>query len=140
VRPTFRPRRLEDVNRAYTDALARGFPTAPFDGEPEPETLQCRNDLDRTNWLGLLIKCQAVVATSVAMDIPEIADAPVDPPFRCTSNRMYAPSYRDSVDRLFALFDMVASAQANNWRMKDLVAAAQSNEDLRAIDLNEGWP
>lgn len=133
TRPSFRPRKLEEVNRAYEAFLQLGFPTADFAGQPEPETLQCRNELDRTNWIGLILKCQYAISLGAG-------ELPIDPPIRCTSNRMYAPSYSDAAGRMFALLGLVGEAQANNWRMKDLVQAAESGEALNAIDLTEGWP
>lgn len=133
-RATWKPRCLEGVNRAYTAYLAQGFATADFDGQPEPETLQCRNELDRTNWIGLLIECQAnIAALNGAGSIPS-------PGIRCSSNRMYVVTYDDAAARMFALLGQVQAAQANWWRLKDDVAAAETNAALRAIDLTEGWP
>lgn len=132
-RPSFRPRKLEEVNWAYDAVLAAGFATADFDGQPEPETLQCRNELDRTNWIGLILKCQFAMSQGGS-------DLPIDPPIRCTSNRMYAVSYAEAFGRMLALLQVVGDAQANWWRLKDLVASAESGEALNAIDLTEGWP
>jgi hypothetical protein len=133
-RPTFRARRRLDIDAAYASILAAGFATAEFDGQPEPETLQCRDELDRTNWIGLVIQCQAAIALGAG-------DAMIPSPgLRCTSNRMYVISFSDAVTRMFALLSQVQSAQANWWRLKDLCTAAETAEDLNAIDLAEGWP
>jgi hypothetical protein len=129
----YRARRVEQVNRRYDAYLAAGFPTADFDGQPEPETLQCRHELDRTNWLGLLIKCLAARDAGAG-------DVPMDPPIRCTSNRMYAVTYTDALARMFVLLDQAGAAQANWWRLKDLVRDCERREDLARIDLEEGWP
>lgn len=132
-RPTFADRRILDVTRAYEAVLAQGFATADFDGQPEPETLQCRDELDRTNWLGLVFKCQFAIQAGAG-------DAPIDPPIRCTSNRMYAVTYNDALARMLVLLGQVGAAQANWWRLKDMVRGAISNLALNAIDLTEGWP
>lgn len=132
-RASFRPRRLEEVSRAYDDVLAQGFPTADFAGQPEPETLQCRNETDRTNWIGLILECQFALAQGQGdEDIPA-------PGLRCTSNRMYVITYNDALSRMLSLLGAVQQAQANWWRLKDLVRAAETGEGLNAIDLTEGW-
>jgi hypothetical protein len=133
TRPAWRARRLLDVNAAYEDVLARGFATATFAGQPEAETLQCRNEMDRTNWLGLVIKCQFAIQALAG-------GAPIDPPIRCTSNRMYAVTYDDALARMLVLLGQVGAAQANWWRLKDAVRAAQTGEALNALDLTQGWP
>jgi hypothetical protein len=129
-RPTFRARKLEEVNRAYAEFLAGGFPCVL---EGVAETLQCRNELDRTNWLTLIGICNEAIDQGAG-------DLPIPAPIRCTSNRFYALSFNDTLELMKALRAWAAAAQGNNWRMKDLVASAESNEDLRAVDLTEGWP
>lgn len=129
----WRKGRLEKIDARYEAYLAAGFATADFEGQPEPETLQCRNVLDRTNWLGLLFKCLA------ARDM-DLGEVPIDPPLRCTSNRMYAVTHADALNRMFVLLDQVPAAQANWWRLKDLARSAETRADLDAIDLEAGWP
>lgn len=129
----FRALRLRDVDARYQRCLGAGFVTAPFEGQPEPETLQCRNEHDRTNWLGLLIKCLS------ARDMGA-GDLPMDPPLRCTSNRMYAVTHNDALERMFVLLDQAARAQANWWRLKDAVRDCPTRAGLADIDLEQGWP
>jgi hypothetical protein len=136
-----RRRKIERADLAYEAYLAKGFPTADFEDQPEPETLQCRNELDRTNWIGLLIKAQAVAVIASEAEDPEAVMAqPCDPPIRCTSNRMYRPSWASVLARMYALLDQAASAQANWWRLKDLCRTVTTGEALEAIDMTEGWP
>ncbi|RAK52136.1 hypothetical protein DJ018_13350 [Phenylobacterium deserti] len=130
----FRRRKLAEVNAAYAEYLAKGFPTAPFEGEPEPETLQCRHDTDRTNWISLQIAC---FATRDAGLEGELIPAPG---IRCTSNRMYRITYGDALARLWVLFDQANAAQANFWRLKDAVRDCPTRQALNDIDLSEGWP
>lgn len=126
-------RKVGEIDAKYAEVLARGFATADFEGQPEPETLQCRNELDRTNWFGLLIK-------SLAARDEGFGDVPISPPIRCTSNRMYAVTYDDAIARMFALLDVVGAAQANWWRLKDEARAVEKRTDLDLIDLSAGWP
>lgn len=126
-------RRIAQVNAAYDRYLERGFPTADFDGQPESETLQCRNELDRTNWMGLLIKC-------LALRDEGYGEAPIDPPIRCTSNRMYAVTVNDCIARMFALLELVGAAQSRWWALKDAVRDCPTRQGLAEIDLEAGWP
>lgn len=134
-----RARRLADVNAKYADVLAAGFPTATLSGQPEPETLQCRNELDRTNWLGLVVKCQYAMGLG-AGDV--LAAGTV---IRCTSNRMYALTPNEAYGRMLALLNQADIAQRNWWRLKDLVRAVEADRPtdgarfLAAIDLDAGW-
>jgi hypothetical protein len=121
------------ITPRYDAYLAQGFATADFDGQPEPETLQCRNELDRTNWIGLVIKCQAAVSLGAG-------DLPIDVPIRCTSNRMYVVTYADALGRMFDLLNKVGLAQANWWRLKDEARSKTDWRELEQIDLEEGWP
>lgn len=133
-----RARRLAEVNARYAEVLGAGFPTAALAGEPAPETLQCRNELDRTNWIGLLLKCQAAIAQGAGLLVMDI-------PIRTTANRNYFVTYNDAQARMFVLLQQAAVAQANWWRLKDAVRAveAETRADaarfLQAIDLNAGW-
>ena len=129
----FIDRKIGQIDAAYADYLSRGFPTADFEDQPEPETLQCRNEHDRTNWLALLLKCQAASALGAGA-------VPCDPPLRCSSNRMYAVSYDDAQARLWALFAQAAGAQANWWALKDATRACEKREDLELIDITGGYP
>lgn len=136
-----RERRVLDADRAYAAVLAKGFPTSDFEGQPEPETLQCRNELDRTNWIGLLIKAQAVALIASEAEDPEaVMSQPCDPPIRCSSNRMYRPSWSSVIARMYALLDQAALAQANWWRLKDECRTVTTREALEAVDMTQGWP
>jgi hypothetical protein len=134
-----RARRLADVNAKYAEVLSAGFPTATLTNQPEAETLQCRNELDRTNWLGLVVKCQYAISLG-AGDV--LAAGTV---IRCTSNRMYALTPNEAYGRMLALLNQADIAQRNWWRLKDLVRAVEADRPtdgarfLAAIDLEAGW-
>lgn len=129
-----RERRILEIDARYDAFLAAGFPTGDFEGQPEPERLQCRTELDRTNWLGLVVKCQL----AIAQDYGDVLEAGTV--IRCTSNRMYAITPNDALLRMAGLLNDVDLAQRNWWRLKDLARSAGTREALNAIDLDEGWP
>jgi hypothetical protein len=129
-----RKRRIGDADRAYEAYLARGFPTADFVGQPEPETLQCRHELDRTNWLGLVMMCQLAIAAGLGDDL---AAGTI---IRCTSNREYAITPNDALARMVALLGLADLAQRNWWRLKDECRSVTTTQALEAIDMGAGWP
>jgi hypothetical protein len=129
-RPTFSPRKLEEIDRAYAAFIEPGFPVT-FEGQSE--TLQAR-DQDKANWLYLQAKClRAAEAGAGDFQLPE-------PGIRCTSNNFIRPTVNETLAILDALGTWSEAALSNYWRMKDLVRDALTNADLRAIDLTEGWP
>lgn len=135
MRPLHRARTLERVNAAYDRFLGLGFLTAPFEGQPEPERLQCRNELDRTNWLGLVVKCQ--YAAGIGMGDVLAAGTRL----RCSSNRMYDVTPNDAYGRMLVLLDQADQAQQTWWDLKDQVRSAATADELNAIEagLGEAW-
>lgn len=129
----WRDRRGGELIAAYQAYLDRGFPTAAFEGQPEPETLQCRDETDQIRWMGLLLKCQAALGAGEA-------ETPIDPPIRCTSNRSYVVTYAEAGARMMALLQSYGLALKNLWRLKDAIAACRYRDELNQIDVTEGWP
>lgn len=129
----YRDRRLEELEARYRKRLKEGFATATFDGQPETETLQCRDETDQIRWVGLLLKCQAASALGAGAE-------PIDPPIRCTSNREYAVSHDDAQARMWALLAAYAASLKTLWRLKDAIRSAPTLAALNAVDLEEGWP
>lgn len=128
----FRARKLGQIDAAYARRLRLGFATADFDGQPEPETLQCRDATDQIRWIGLLLKCQAAIARGGG-------SLPIDPPIRCTSNREYAVSHEDAQARMFALLNAYAATLKHYWSLKDQARSVTRRSELDLIDL-EAWP
>jgi hypothetical protein len=126
-----RQRKIErDIDPTYEAFLAGGYPLEDYPGE----TLQCRTELDRTNWLALKDICaEAVGAGFGDADIPE-------PGIRCTSNLFVRPTFAETLALMQALRTWAMAAQANWWRLKDLARSAATRESLEAIDLTQGWP
>ena len=130
MRATFAPRRLDEATQAYVEFLSGGMPCVLAGVS---ETLQCRNELDRTNWLTLIGICNEAIALGAGA-------FPIPVAIRCTSNRSYTLSYTDTLILMKNLRAWAAGAQANWWRLKDLVATVASGEDLNTINLDGGWP
>lgn len=123
-----RDRRIAEADRAYAAFLAGGF---PIEGG---ETLQCRNELDRTNWLTLKDICFEAIAVELGGElIPE-------PGIRCTSNLFIRPTFAETFALMQALRTWAMQAQANWWRLKDECRSVTSREALEAVDMTEGWP
>lgn len=114
---------------AYAAALAVGYPKT-FDGVAE--TLQCRNEHDRTNWFGVIEKCKVAAGLG-------FGDAPMSPPLRCTSNRKYTVSHNEAYAIMLEILDWAAAVMGHNWDLKDAIEAAGTKEALAAIDVNAGW-
>jgi hypothetical protein len=129
----FRDGKLAQLAVAYKRRLEAGFATAEFDGQPEPETLQCRDETDQIRWLALIMKCQAAIEAG-------FGDQPIDPPIRCTSNREYAVSHSDALSRMQTLMAQVGEALKHSWALKDEIRACPTREALFRIELEEGWP
>lgn len=145
LRATFTARKLGDVNRAYDAFLLTGVPLADY---PD-ETLQCRNELDRTNWMELRDICREAIAAERAyyeaneLDPPEAGYGamPITAPgIRCTSNNFIQPTVAETLVILDGIRTWAMAAQANWWSLKDAVRDAETNAELNAIDVTEGYP
>lgn len=106
------------------------MPLADYPGE----TIQCRNEWDRTNWLGLKDICAEAMAADLGDEL--IAE----PGIRCTSNVFIRPTYADTFELMRQVRTYALAAQANWWRLKDLARTVSTIRELNAIDLTEGWP
>ena len=128
--PFFRERRLEEADAAYQAFLAGGFPCV-LGGNIE--TLQLRDDADKTNWLIFLGVCnEAVTGLLGSSTIPL--------PIRCTSNRTYFITYLQAQTLVRDMRAWGFAAQANAWLHKDALAMATTGEELNAVDVKAGWP
>lgn len=135
---------MKDADAAYTAFLTGGYPLEDYPGE----TLQCRNELDRTNWLGLTQKCEWVMRDerlfyeALELPAPEVlGDYQIpEPGIRCTSNAFIRPKLYEVIGLMEGVLTYAEAAQANWWRLKDLCYAVTSRQALEAIDMSEGWP
>jgi hypothetical protein len=125
-----RDRRILAADAAYAAFLAPGFPLDDYPGE----TLQIRNELDRTNWLTLKDICAEAIAAGVG-------DLTIDAPgIRCTSNAFIRPTYAETFVLMQELRAWAMQAQANWWRLKDECRSVTTRAALEAIDMGAGWP
>lgn len=132
LRPSspLRARLLDRINKQYERQLEKGMALADYPGE----TIQCRNELDRTNWLGLKDICEEAVFAGFGDElIPE-------PGIRCTSNAFIRPTFAYTLGLMRDVRTYALAAQANWWRLKDLAKTVETWQALEAIDLEEGWP
>lgn len=128
--PTFRPRKLLEINAAYEAFVAAGFPVT-LGGNAE--TLQVARDVDRTNWLVLQSRALRQIAAGNG-------DTPQTTFVQTTANRRYFMSYAEQLDLLDAM-EAWSLAAWQNWNaLKDAARAAASDDELRAIDVNAGYP
>lgn len=117
------------VETEYATRLAIGFPLPGHPGQ----TLQCRTDHDRTNWIGLMLKCQMMVAAGAGAQ-------PCDMPLRTTANLGVQFTYAETLQIMLAILQWSAAMLGARWALKDACDTAATAEDLAAIDLSSGWP
>ena len=122
--------RLRDASTVYAANLAAGYPVT-LGGNAE--TLQCRNDHDRTNWLGLLIGAQTAVALGQGA-----ADYPIK--LRCTSNAEYTVTNDAAVLLMLGLLNWAGATMAAYWAVKDAITEAGNTPTLNAVNLEAGYP
>lgn len=129
-RVTFLPRKLGQINAAYEAFAEAGYPLTL---EGNAETLQVARDVDRTNWLIILDICNEGAAAGVG-DVPQSIF------LQTTSNRRYFMSFNEAGA---IIRDMRAWGLAawQNWNaLKETARAAETNGELRAIDVTAGYP
>lgn len=122
------------ANSEFDSRIANGYPhTFMVEGEGVDETLQCRNDTDRTNWLDLKDSCNDAIAFGIGSETCPI-------PIRCTSNRQYNVSFSEAATIMRDLRTWMGALHASLWAKKDAIEAASTFEELDEIDVTEGWP
>lgn len=135
---------IEKADRAYEHYLAKGMPLADYPGE----TIQCRNELDRTNWLGLTKLCEKAIADEKAYYEAQnqtppalLGDYPIAAPgIRCTSNAFIRPTVAQTLVLMDQVLNYALAAQAYWWGLKDTVRECKTVADLEAVDMTGGWP
>lgn len=134
TRPTFIPRKLEQVAAAYEAFVAAGFPVTL---EGNAETLQVARDVDRTNWLTVYTICLEGIAAEAAA---EVDPNPTAIYLQTTSNRRYVMSFNEALVIIRDLRAWGLAAWANWNALKEAARSADSNAALNAIDVNAGYP
>lgn len=122
--------KLESAANTYAAKLAIGYPVT-LGGNAE--TLQCRNEHDRTNWLGLLAGAQAGVAAGAGA-----ANYPIK--IRATSNAEYTVTNAEAVSLMFGILGWAGGVLAAYWAVKDAITEAGNTPTLNAVDIEAGYP
>ena len=118
------------VNAIRDQHHAAGY-SHDFGAEYGVQTLQSRDDRDRTNWLVLDSNAGKLVAAGLGDTLMEM---------RPESNISMMIPASDVVVILSAMASWGGSVLRRSWELKDQIDAAETVEQLTAIDTNEGWP
>lgn len=119
------------ATQARCDAILTGGyrpPTGPLAGQ----TLQLRNNLDRTSWL----TSQAAYGAAVAAGAGAVTGAT----FRTAENITTTMTYAEGLGILLDMAAWGASVYAACWAIKDAIAGAADITALDTVDLEAGWP
>ncbi len=119
------------ATQARCDALLTGG-YKPSSGPLAGQTLQLRNNLDRTNWL----TSQAAYGAAVAAGAGAVSGAT----FRTAENITTVMTYAEGLGVLLDMAAWGASVYAACWAIKDAIAASADDAALDAVDLEAGWP
>lgn len=114
----------------YDGLLAVGFPVPALG---EGETLQLRNEHDRTNWLALKDSCNDAIAAGLGAELCPL-------PIRTTANVNHALTFADAAQLMRDLRAWGSAMMGALWAVKAQIDAAQTIEALEAIDLGAGYP
>jgi len=138
--PTFAPIPLADRKAAlivqaqalYDAKLAAGFPVTHG---AISDTLQLRDNRDRTNWLGLKDSCNDAILAG-------LGEAPCPLPVRTTGNQSLPLTFNETAQMMRDLRTWAAELQGVVWAKKDAIDAAADAEALAAVEatLEDGWP
>lgn len=126
------PEAKEQIEARAQQAFLAGF-TVPT-GKLAGETLQCRDNEDRSNWLASALRYAGHV---------QVGDGATEgATFRTASNATITCSYAEGYGAIMALGDWGAEIMARAWALKDAAAAAGDIAALDAVlaDLDNGWP
>lgn len=114
----------------YEEKLAVGYPVTLGGND---ETLQCRNEHDRTNWLGLLIGAQTAVGLGAGASAYPVK-------IRCTSNAEYSVTNTEAVALMLGLLGWAGTMLAAYWAVKDSIKDAPNGASVDAVDVSAGYP
>lgn len=111
--------------------MSEGFPCV-LGGNPE--RLQLRNEVDRTNWLTFHSACRDEIANGNGDDLsPQ--------PIRTQDNVNYSVTYSEGAALMAGLRSWAGAIMTVSWALKDTVKNAPDAAALAAIDLEGApWP
>lgn len=106
---------------------------SPSTGPLAGHTLQCRDTEDRTNWL----TSQTSYMAAVQMGYGAVLGAS----FRTMSNATVTVTFQEGLDVLTnGMAVWGKNLMARSWALKDEINAAETFEELNAIDITADWP
>lgn len=120
-----------NVESTKNNLFQQGYPH-DFGGAVGVKYLQTRNDTDRTNWSG--------VAQAAKYYIDAGQGAATMNPIRTSDNTMVPLNANDSFALMLSLQSYLGQIYTNAWNLKDAIESATTVNDLKAINLNSGWP
>jgi hypothetical protein len=109
-------------SKIYMDSIPYTFP-----GDTEPDGIQMRNETDRQNIQDFVIDAVNKDPEAVMHWMP-------------VSNSVKAMTASQAVQMGQYLKDRGDQIMAYSWQLKGQVGAAETYEDLQAIDIASGWP
>jgi hypothetical protein len=123
----FKIQKKADINtvrysKIYMDSIPYTFP-----GDTEPDGIQMRDETDRQN-------IQDFITDATTSDpATEMTWMPV-------SNKPKTMTAEQAIAMGKALKARGDAIMAYSWQLKELVGAAETYEELQAIDIETGWP
>jgi hypothetical protein len=128
--PGARDAKIARVDEICAEVLSSGY--TPKTGPLAGQTLQTRDNTDRTNWL----TSQAAYLSAVMTG----AGAAMGANFRTQDNKTITMSYADGLGNLLGMAAWGAAVMGRSWTLKDALRAATSVDAIDAIDIESGWP
>lgn len=127
-----REAKLAALDERFAAVMAAG---APHDfgtlEDPDPQTLQVATEANRVDWLVFDSAAQKAIALGAG-------DQPCTPPLRTTSNANRSVTWAEGSAIVAQMTVWGMQQRARYWAVKDAIAAAAEDE-LDAIDVDEGW-
>jgi hypothetical protein len=96
------------------------------------QTLQVRDETDKTNWLASAVAYSAAIANGMGT----VAGAM----FRTSSNQNFTVTFNEGLQVLLSMQTWGGTIDAACWALKDRISAATDQASLDAIDVSAGWP
>lgn len=124
--PVLKQRKKDAITRSAVAHLRQGY--SPAAGPLAGETLQLRDEDDKSNWLTSQGTYTAMVAAGYG--------ATPNAHFRTASNRVVTMTYADGLNQLLGMAAWGAAVLGVSWSLKDAVDAATTPEEVEAV----AWP
>lgn len=118
--------------KAKHDALEQGGYRHDFGGAVGIQTLQVRNNTDKTNWL----TAQALYSTQVALGNGAVVGAT----FRTAENNNITMSFSAALTVIQQMAAWGAGLAQVSWGKQDALRAAATLAEAYAVGIETGWP